>query len=109
MNLRFGTYQAMPDRIDQFIRVTQEQLLPVLHQLAGFQAGYSLVDRPTGTVIAAIVWESEQAWRAAAEATAALRQQGIQAMGATTAPVTEDYEVAIHTAAPGGAAGGGGN
>jgi hypothetical protein len=48
MYARLTTLEGPPDRIDDAIRYTQEQVLPQLQQMDGFKGFISLGDRQSG-------------------------------------------------------------
>jgi heme-degrading monooxygenase HmoA len=110
MHARVATFQGSPDRIDEVIRLSREQLLPPIQRMAGFRQIYGLADRASGRIVSVSLWESEQALRDSEGPTDGLRQQAGQAAGASAAPTVASYEV-VHQAEAtddaGGGAGGG--
>ena len=76
MYARLTTLEGPPDRIDDAIRYTQEQVLPQLQQMDGFKGFIALGDRQSGKVRGVALWESEEALRATDEAASRLRGGG---------------------------------
>ena len=97
MHVRLTTVQAPPDRMDDVTRHLQEQVLPQLQQLDGFEGLIALRDRESGRVRAVAFWESEEALRATDEAAARIRSGVTEATGGTIASV-ENYEVVVFEA-----------
>src|SRR5215218_4976567 len=80
--------------MDDATRNIQEQTLPQLQQMDGFEGFVALTDRQSGKQLAVALWESEEALRATEEAVASVRSGAAEAAGATVAGV-ERYEVAV--------------
>ena len=97
MYARLTTLEAPPDRMDDATRVVQEQVLPQLQQMDGFEGFVTLRDRGSGKVRGLALWESEEALRATDEAAARIRSGVQEATGGTIASV-ENYEVFIFEA-----------
>jgi heme-degrading monooxygenase HmoA len=97
MHARLTTIEAPPDRMDDVARHVQEQVLPQLQQLDGFQGFIALRDRGSGRVRGVALWESEEALRATDEAAARIRGGVAEATGGTVASV-ENYEVVVFEA-----------
>jgi heme-degrading monooxygenase HmoA len=97
MHARLTTLEALPDRMDDVTRHVQEQVLPQLQQLDGFQGFIVLRDRGSGRLRGVALWESEAALRATDEAAARLRSGVTEATGGTIASV-ENYEVVVFEA-----------
>ena len=94
MFARVSTYQESPDRLDDAIRISKEQVLPRAQQIDGFKGAYYLVERHSGKSVSITLWESEEAMRASEEAANQLRSESTQASGGEVVGV-ERYEVAI--------------
>ena len=94
MLARISVYRGSPDRIDEAIRYGQEQILPRLEQMEGFEEAYFLVDRLSGKALSITLWESEEAMRASEEAASQLRSESAEAAGETVESV-ERYEVVM--------------
>src|SRR5829696_2343390 len=97
MHARLTTIEAPPDRMDDATRHVQEQILPQLQQLDGFNGFIALRDRGSGRVRGVALWEIEEALRATDEAAARIRSGVVEATGGTVASV-ENYEVVVFEA-----------
>ena len=104
MYARVTTIEGSPDRIDDAKRHLQEQVLPNLRQMDGFEGIVVLGDRQSGKVLGVAFWESEEALRATAEedsggsgAADAARSRAANVAGGTVASV-EQYEVFVNEA-----------
>ena len=62
-----STFQGPPDQVDQGVRYAQENIVPTLEEVEGFEGVYLLVDRQSGKVLTITLWESEEAMRASEE------------------------------------------
>jgi hypothetical protein len=58
MHARVTTIQGSPDKMDDATRHVQEQSLPQLRQMEGFEGFVSLGDRQRGKLIGVVFWES---------------------------------------------------
>jgi heme-degrading monooxygenase HmoA len=100
--LRSTDLYGVPDKLDDGIAFVRDKALPVLKQQPGFRAMLVSVNRETGRMMAASVWETEQA-RAASEASIQnLRGEAAKILGASGARV-ENFEtvyVSIKLPAP---------
>ena len=97
MYARVNTIEGSPDRIDDATRHIQEQTMPQLRQMEGFQGFVALGDRQSGKVLGVAFWESEEALRATEEALSSVRSGAAEAAGGTLASV-ERYEVLVNEA-----------
>ena len=97
MYARVNTIEGSPDRMDDAERHMQEQTLPQLRQMEGFQGFVALGDRQSGKVIGVTFWESEEALRATEPAASSVRSGVAEAAGGTVASV-EQYEVLVNEA-----------
>src|SRR5215211_7108155 len=97
MYARVTTLEGPPDKIDDGTRHIQEQTLPQLRQMDGFEGFVTLADRHSGKQLAVALWESEEALRATEEAVSSQRSGVAEAAGATVAGV-ERYEVVVFEA-----------
>jgi heme-degrading monooxygenase HmoA len=98
-----STFQGPPDQIDQGVRYAQENIVPTLQEVEGFEGVYLLVDRQSGKVLTITLWESEEAMRASEQEANQLRSEhrgrwdqvpAVETGGQEVAGV-ERYEVAI--------------
>lgn len=92
MHARVSTFQGPTDKIDEGLRVAEEDILPALGQEPGFKGIIFLGDRKSGKTIAVTLWEDEQAMRNSEEDANQLRQQAADAEGSTIESV-ERFEV----------------
>jgi heme-degrading monooxygenase HmoA len=97
MHARVNTIEGSPDRIDDLTAHIQEQTLPQLRQMEGFEGFVALGDRQSGKVLGVAFWESEEALRATEEAVSEVRGGAAGAAGGTVAGV-EEYEVLVNEA-----------
>ena len=89
---RVTRFEGSPDRVEDGIRLIQEQTIPQARQLPGFQGGYWCVDRQSGKGMAVTLWESEDALRQSEAQAEQIRSQAGEAVGASDMQV-EAYEV----------------
>ena len=97
MYARLTTIQGLPDRMDDATRHVQEQTLPQLRQMDGFEGFVALADRQSGRLVGVAFWESEEALRATEEAVSNVRSGAAEAAGGGVAGV-EEYEVVFYEA-----------
>jgi heme-degrading monooxygenase HmoA len=89
-----SSYQGPPEQIDQGVRYAQENIVPTLEDVEGFEGVFLLVDRQSGKVLTITLWESEEAMRASEEEADQLRSEHRGEWQQEVAGV-ERYEVAI--------------
>ena len=94
MYARVNTIEGSPERIDDATRHIQEQTLPQLRQMDGFEGFVALGDRNSGKLLGVAFWESEEALRATEEAVSGVRSGAAEATGGSVAGV-EQYEVHV--------------
>ena len=97
MHARVTTIEGAPDKMDDASRHLQEQTLPQLRQMDGFEGFVSLGDRQSGKVLGVAFWESEEALRATDQAVSSVRSGAAEASGGTVSSV-EEYEVFVNEA-----------
>jgi heme-degrading monooxygenase HmoA len=97
MHVRVTTIQGAPDKMDDAGRHIQEQTLPQLQNMEGFQGFVALGDRQSGKVLGVAFWESEEALRATEGAVSSVRSGAAEAAGGIVASV-EEYEVLVNEA-----------
>ena len=93
MHARMTRIQASGDRLDDLGRQFEQETLPQIQGLGGFQGHVLLGDRVNGTAIAITYWDSADAMKASEQAVEQPRQQAADAAGARSAPIVERYEV----------------
>ncbi|MBV8863449.1 MAG: antibiotic biosynthesis monooxygenase [Mycobacterium sp.] len=105
MYARSTTIEAQPSSIDAGIAHVRDAVLPRLQEVDGCVGLSLLVDQQTGRCIATSAWETEDAMRASAEQTQAIRDQAAQEFGVAGSPSVEEWEIAVlhrdHPSAPG--------
>jgi heme-degrading monooxygenase HmoA len=97
MYVRVNTIEGSPDRIDDVTTHMQEQTLPQLQKMEGFEGFIALGDRQSGKLLGVSFWESEEALRATEEAVSSVRSGAAEAAGGIVAGV-ERYEVLVNEA-----------
>ena len=97
MHVRVTTIQGAPDKMDDAERHIQEQTLPQLQNMEGFQGFVALGDRQSGKMLSVVFWESEEALRATEGAVSSVRSGAAEAAGGVVASV-EEYEVLVNEA-----------
>ena len=97
MYARVNTIEGSPDKMDDATRHLQEQTLPQLRQMDGFEGFVALGDRQSGKMLGVAFWESEEALRATEEALSSVRSGAAEAAGGTLTSV-ERYEVLVNEA-----------
>ena len=89
---RVTRFEGSPDRVDEGIRMIEEQTIPQARALPGFQGGYWCLDRQSGKGLAVTLWESEDALRQTEERAAQMRADAAEVAQAPEMQV-EAYEV----------------
>jgi heme-degrading monooxygenase HmoA len=97
MHARVTTIQGAPDKVDDVTRQTQEQTLPQLRQMEGFEGFVALGDRQSGKMLGVSFWESEEALRATEGAVSSVRSKAAETADGVVASV-EEYEVFVNEA-----------
>jgi heme-degrading monooxygenase HmoA len=97
MHARVSTIRGTPQKMDDAKGHIQEQTLPQLRKMDGFEGFLALGDRQSGKVVGVAFWESEEALRATDQAVSGVRSGVAQAADGTVASV-EAYEVLVNEA-----------
>jgi heme-degrading monooxygenase HmoA len=97
MHARVSTIQGAPSKVDDVARQAQEQTLPQLQKLEGFEGFVVLGDRQSGKMLGVSFWESEEALRASDEAASSVRSAAAETADGIVAGV-EEYEVFVNEA-----------
>ncbi len=97
MHVRVTTIQGAPDKMGDVERHIQEQTLPQLQNMEGFQGFVALGDRQSGKMLGVAFWESEEALRATEGAVSSVRSGAAEAADGVVASV-EEYEVLVNEA-----------
>jgi heme-degrading monooxygenase HmoA len=85
--LRISDIQGVPSQLDAAIAFARDKAVPVLKAQPGFRAILISVNRETGRMIAASVWESAEARAASESAVRTERNEAAQLAGASGARV----------------------
>jgi heme-degrading monooxygenase HmoA len=95
MYARTFTVQVSPDKLDDFIHLWHEAMLPAARGQAGWKSARLLVDRKTGKAMVVGIWETEAEAMATGGGSAYAQGQVNRISSLITAPpVVEHYEVA---------------
>src|ERR671922_223023 len=78
---RVSILEGSPDRLDEGTRYAQEEILPQLRQVGGFNGIVSLIDRERGRTKLLTLWESDEALRSSEEQANQLRQRAAEGRG----------------------------
>lgn len=100
MFARVTTVRGAPNRMDEGICYFQEQVVPTVEALDGFQGAYLLINRKSGKTVRITLWETEEALQASAAVVAQIRREGAEVLRdwrdpLPDQPVIEVYEVAV--------------
>ena len=95
MHARVVTNQIQPGKMDEWLAMIRESIVPSLKEQAGFQGFVALIDREHDKSIGYSMWNS--AADLAASETSGNYQQQIAELGAVLGgpPVREVYEVTV--------------
>lgn len=108
MFARMFTIEGRDERLGEFARTGQEQVLPALQRLDGFEGLLVLTNRQNGRILVVTFWEDEEAMRGGEEASHWFRAFSAKVAGGQVTNV-ERYEVLYseteNNAAPAGAPG----
>jgi heme-degrading monooxygenase HmoA len=95
MYARTFTVQVSTDKLDDFIRLWHEALLPAARSQAGWKSARLLVDRKTGKAVVVGMWETEADATATGGGSTYFQGQVNKISSLITAPpVVEHFEVA---------------
>ena len=75
MHARVTTLEGAPDKMDDATRHLQEQVLPQLRQMEGFEGFIAFGDRQSGKLVGVAFWESEEVLRATEEEVSGVRSE----------------------------------
>jgi hypothetical protein len=95
MHAQVTTVEASPARIDDAIRFFREQLLPQLRQMDGFEEFIVLIDRQSGRLVDAALWENEEVVQSIREVLSR-PNGGISHPPGGAVVGAENYEVSIY-------------
>ena len=89
----FARVTVFKESVDDAIRVTSEQVIPVVLGLAGSRGGFFLANREEGKTLSLTLWESREALDASAAAIASLRAERSDHVPGSKLVDLCDYEV----------------
>lgn len=92
MYARVMSGEVTPDKIETFVGMIRDQVIPRARQLQGFKGGYWLADRDSGTVLGVTLYESAEALEASAEQANRIREEASRGAGLPI-PSFQSYEV----------------
>lgn len=92
MFARITTIQGTADKVEDAIRVVENDIVPGLKAMTGFKSGYWCMDRKSGSVISMTLFESEQDLQASEAAVSKMRGASIEKLGFEVKSV-DQYEV----------------
>ena len=95
MFVRLTTAQIPIDRIDRFIKIYKESVVPAAKSQKGYKSIYLSVDRKTGKGVAIGFWESEEDAIANEENRFYQEQVAKFQTFYTKPPIREGYEVVV--------------
>ena len=81
-----------PDKVDSFVGMLHDQVIPRAQKMPGFKGGLWLVDRSTGKGIGVTMFESEEALNATEAQAERIRDEASRGAGLNV-PSFERYEV----------------
>ena len=93
MHARMTRIEASPEQLDDMAAQFEQQALPQVQGLDGFEGYVLLGDRSSGTAVAITYWASADAMQASEDAAGQARQASAEAAGAASEPAVERFEV----------------
>ena len=93
MYIRTTRLRYDPAREDEFVRIWEEAVIPVVQHLPGFKGYQGSIDRDSGTAISIVTWDTAEHARFSRDRIAAAVSQ-LQAVGVQLEP-SEVYEVRV--------------
>jgi len=94
MYARVRITSGVPEKVDDGIRHFRENVVASYKGVASFQGAYLLVNRKTGKVMGATLWDTEANMQATGKTSEQLRTAGSQVVAGTT-PQPDEYEVVV--------------
>jgi len=92
MFARLTTVQGKPEKIEDAMRVIENDLIPGSKILPGFKHGYWLADRKSGKLIALTLFETEKDRESSEKDASQLRKNATEKLGAEVTNV-ERFEL----------------
>jgi heme-degrading monooxygenase HmoA len=95
MYARVTTFQLQPGKIDAWLHIAHESVIPVVRQQRGYKNGLVLTDTNANKIVVITLWETETDMKAG-ETSGYYREQLAQVVPLLAAvPVPEAYEVSL--------------
>lgn len=95
MFARTITVQFKVDRVDEAIRIYEENIVPIARSLKGYKGIYLLVDRETGKGISLSLWSEEEGAAASEQGGRFAEEMPKLADVMAAPPVAESFEVCV--------------
>lgn len=95
MFARLTIAQIKLDRIDQFIKLYRESIVPEAKSQKGYRGAYLLFDRKTGERISITLWNSEEDALANEKSCYYQKQVAKSLLYYAKPPIREGYEVVV--------------
>jgi len=93
MHARFVASEALPGKLDEFVRLFKDEFVGALKEDQGFQSVYVFTNRDTNRFVAFAIYESEAD---VAASDAGFRQRAAKAADLlATRPAAETYELSV--------------
>jgi heme-degrading monooxygenase HmoA len=89
---RLSRLEGPPERIDEGMGHSRENIIPRAQQLSGWRGFFGLADRQTGRIAIITLWDGRESLQASEEQADQLRKESAEAGGETIKGV-ERYEV----------------
>jgi heme-degrading monooxygenase HmoA len=89
---RATTLEGSPGKVGEFIKYTNDSVIPAAKKMPGLKGGYWLIDRQSAKGFVVTLFESESALRASEDSAAQMRSQATQQLDVKFTGV-ERYEV----------------
>lgn len=95
MFARVTTFQLQPGKIDAWLHIARESVIPVVRQQRGYKDGLVLTDTNANKIVVITLWETEADMKAG-ETSGYFQEQLTQVVPLLAAvPVPEAYEVSV--------------
>ena len=95
MYARLTTIQGNPSKIDDAIRIIDNDVVPAVKMLPGFKNGYWFADRTSGRLLALTLFETEKDLLGSDEKMSKVRTTATEKLGGEVKSV-ERFEVLAH-------------
>jgi hypothetical protein len=95
MFARLTTIQGKPEKLEDAIRVIENDVIPASKVLSGFKNGYWYADRKSGKIVSVTLFETEQDLEKSEAAASELRKNATEKLDFEIKNV-ERFEVVAH-------------